>query len=78
MSRTLVQTENPNFVRDTSSMALINKNYSAKEEYYSKLKIITSQKEEINTIKSNISSMKNDMTEIKELLAQLLGKGTNG
>jgi DNA anti-recombination protein RmuC len=59
-------------------MALINNDRSAKEEYLNKAKIIKSQKEEINNIKNEITSMKNDVTDIKELLKQLISKGTNG
>lgn len=59
------------FVRDTNSMGLINTDMNAKEEYLIKSKIIKAQKEEINNLKAEIS-------EVKNLLKQLLEKGTNG
>jgi gluconate kinase len=59
-------------------MALINNDSSAREDYLMKSKILKSQKEEINNIRIEVSSIKNDMDEIKKLLVQLLGKGTNG
>jgi hypothetical protein len=74
----LVQVNDTNYLRDTNSMALINNDRSAKEEYFNRSKIIKSQKDEINNIKLEITSMKSDVTDIKELLKQLIGKGNNG
>jgi hypothetical protein len=74
----LVNVKDSKFVRDTNSMALINKDSAAREDYYSKVRMLTNQKEQINNIKSEIASMKNDVNDIKELLKQLIGKGSNG
>ena len=74
----LVEVKDTKFVRDTNSMALVNKDNSARDEYYAKVRMLKHQKEEINTLRSEISSMKNDMSDIKNLLAQLIGKGNNG
>jgi hypothetical protein len=74
----LVEVKESKFVRDTSSMVLINKDNSARDEYYQKVRLLKTQKEEINTIKDELHSLKNDMFEIKDLLSQLLGKGKNG
>lgn len=74
----LVEVKESKFVRDTNSMALINKDSGAREEYLSKVRMVKIQKEEINNIKAEISSMKTDITEIKNLLGQLISKGTNG
>lgn len=73
-----VNVKDSKYVRDTNSMALINNDSSAREDYLMKSKILKSQKEEINNIRIEVSSIKNDMDEIKKLLVQLLGKGTNG
>lgn len=73
-----VKIEGASFVRDVKSMGLSNTNVSEKNDYYSKLRLLKTQKEQINSINEEISCMKNDMCEIKQLLAQLLGKGTNG
>ena len=62
-------------VRDTASMALINTDHHAKNEYYSKVKMVQTQKEEINKVKSEIDSLKYDLGEIKEMMKQLLSKG---
>jgi archaellum component FlaC len=74
----LVEVENSKFVRDTKSMALLNKDNAARDEYYSKVRMMSKQKEEINNIKMEISSIKNDVNDIKDLLKQLIGKGGNG
>jgi hypothetical protein len=74
----LVPVNDTNYLRDTTSMALINNDRGAKEEYLNKAKLIKQQKEEINTLKTEITLMKNDVTDIKELLKQLIGKGKNG
>ena len=74
----LIEVKDSKFVRDTNSMALMNKDTSARDEYFAKVRMLKHQKEEINTLRSEISSMKNDMSEIKNLLAQLIGKGANG
>jgi hypothetical protein len=74
----LLEVKDSKFIRDTKSMALINKDNSARDEYYSKVKMLSIQKEEINNIRAEVSAVKNDIKEIKELLSQLIGKGENG
>ncbi len=74
----LLEVKDSKFVRDTKSMALINKDNGARDEYYAKVKMLSIQKEEINKIKAEVSTVKNDIKEIKEMLSQLIGKGENG
>jgi hypothetical protein len=74
----LVKVTGTNFIRDTDSMALINTDEVGKNEYYSKVKLITNQKEELNKVKSEIDSIKGDVSEIKQLILQLLNKGSDG
>lgn len=73
-----VEVKDSKFVRDTKSMALINKDNSARDEYLAKVRMLNLQKQEINSIRSELSEVKNDITEIKEMLSQLIGKGSNG
>jgi uncharacterized coiled-coil DUF342 family protein len=73
----LVQVTGTKLIRDTETMALINKDINGLEEYNMKRKMMATQKEEINNIKSEINNIKNDMSEIKQLLFKLL-EGTNG
>jgi hypothetical protein len=64
----LVKVTGTNFVRDTNSMALINTDDNAKNEYYVKARMISVQKEEINSVKTEIETLKDDIREIKEML----------
>lgn len=63
------------FIRDTNSMAIINTNDNVKNEYYNKVKVLTAQKQELNTVKSEIDNIKNDISEIKQLMLAILNKG---
>jgi hypothetical protein len=74
----IVRVTGTNFVRDTNSMALINTDDASKNEYYVKARMLKTQKDEINIVKSEIASIKEDMNEIKSLMVQLLEKGSNG
>jgi hypothetical protein len=74
----LVKVNDSTFVRDIQSGALINQDYSARDEYYAKVKMITNQKQELNIVRSEIDSIKNDISEIKQLMFALLNKGSNG
>jgi hypothetical protein len=71
----LVKVTGTNFVRDTKSMAIINTDEQARNEYYTKAKILKTQKDEINTVKEEIAGIKNDMDEIKQLMLKLIEKG---
>jgi archaellum component FlaC len=55
-------------------MALINMDNAEKNDYYSKVKLLQNQKEQINTIKQEINGVKDDISDIKQLLKQLLDK----
>ena len=68
----LVKVDDYNYARDTSSMALINTDNSAKEEYFLKKKILSSQKTEIERINNEIHELKTDISDIKTMLLQIL------
>ena len=74
----LIQIPGTPFVRDTKSMAIINRDQQGLEEYQRKRNFLASQKQEINNMKSDIDGLREDMKEIKTLMLQLLGKGSNG
>jgi hypothetical protein len=74
----LVKTEEGNYIRDTNSMALLNTDRSAREEYFMKAKMMQLQKSEITRINSEIDSLKSDIGDIKSMLIQLLSDKTNG
>jgi len=73
----LVKVNNSTFVRDTNSMALIDTDITAKNEYLAKVRMLQTQKEEINKVKSEIADVKDDLQVIKQLMTQLLSKGSN-
>jgi len=70
-----VQVTGTTFYRDTSSMALVNRDSSGLEEYKAKRKFAEVQRQEINNIKQQMESIKGDVQEIKTLMQQLLNKG---
>lgn len=39
---------------------------------------MANQKDEINKVRQEMDIIKNEMSEIKQLMLQLLGKGSNG
>ena len=74
-SDNFVKTEDPNFVKDTETGALISTNLSKFQQH--KLKVeqaekIKNQENDLNNIKSDISELKDEMGEIKDLLKQFL------
>jgi BMFP domain-containing protein YqiC len=73
-----VKVEGTTFIREVGSMGLSNMDVNARNEYYSKVRMMKTQKDEINTLRSEVSSLHTDLHDIKNLLAQLLDKGTNG
>jgi hypothetical protein len=73
----LIQIPNSTLVRDTNSMALINKDQNGLNDYLKKRQTMAAQKQEINNVKSEIADVKNEMQEIKQLLLKLL-EGSNG
>ena len=70
----LVQVTGTKMLRDTESMALINKDINGLQEYQLKRKQAEGQRTEINTIKSEIKDIRGELGEIKSLMAQLLDK----
>ena len=61
-------------VRDTTSMALLNTNDNERNEYFSKVRMMHTQKESLNKVKEEIDDIRSDVTEIKNMLSQLLSK----
>jgi hypothetical protein len=69
-----VKVTGTSFVRDINSMGLSNTDTVAKDEYYSKLRMMKSQKEQLNMVKEEIDNVKIEMSEIKQLLQLLISK----
>lgn len=60
------------FVRDMGSMGLSNIDQGSKEEYLNKSRIAKAHKEDINRVYSELSIVKNDISEIKNMINQLM------
>lgn len=71
----VVKITGTNYVRDIASMAIMPIDNTEKNDYYAKLRVIRTQKEEINKVKAEMDTIKFDIGEIKNLLQQLLSKG---
>ena len=70
----LVKVNDSTFVRDVQSRALINQDYTGRDEYYAKVRMLNNQKTEINKVNAEINQIKSEMSDIKDLLKQLLLK----
>ena len=71
----LVPINGTKLYRDTETMALINKDIGAAEDYKIKRRFAESQREEINNVKMEINNIKNDISDIKKLMIKLIEKG---
>ena len=74
----LIQIPGTNLIRDTESMALINRDKSGLEDYLNKRRFLSSQKDEINRVKADVADIKKDISDVKQLILQLMDKGSNG
>ena len=70
----LIQVKGTSFYRDTESMGLINRDRNGLDDYNMKRRLLLTQKDEINKVKTEIDSLKQDMVEIKNLLLKLTDK----
>jgi small-conductance mechanosensitive channel len=61
-------------VRDTETMALINKDTTGQQEYYNRRNKLAAEKDQINKIKTEVQSLKEDVNDIKQLLNKILEK----
>lgn len=69
------KTEDPNFVKDKDTGALVSTDLVAFRKHkiqQKQLEESKTQKNELNSIKSEVSELKEDISEIKDLLQQLL------
>jgi len=73
----VIQTEDPRFVRDLHSKALLNTDRVSLENFRLRKKMFVRQEDEWNSIKNKVEELnilKDEMMEIKDLLRQLLSK----
>ena len=73
----VIQTEDPRYVRDLHSKALLNTDRVSLENFRQRKITFAQQEDEWNSIKNKVEELnilKDEMMEIKDLLRQLLSK----
>ena len=77
MSIQQVQTEDPRFIRDIHSKALLNTDYNALQQHRKEKAYFQSQQNDINILRNKVeelSSLREEILEIKVLLRQATSK----
>ena len=72
-----VQTEDPRFVRDIHSKALLNTDYNALQRHRKERIYFQNQQNDINMLRSQVdelSKVREEMLEIKGLLKEIINK----
>jgi len=72
-----VQTDDPRFMRDTHSKALLNTDYNALQQHRKERVYFQNQQDDINILRSQVkelSSIREEMLEIKTLLKEVISK----
>mgnify|MGYP001457939240 FL=1 len=77
MSMLQVQTEDPSFVRDIHSKALLNTDYIALQQHRRERTYFHKQQSDINILKDQVgklTTIREEMLEIKILLKEIISK----
>ena len=77
MGTQYVQTEDPRFMRDVHSKALLNTDYNALQQHRRERIYFQSQQNDINILRTQVkelSSIREEMLEIKILLKEVIRK----
>ena len=67
--------DHDNLVRDMNSKAILNTDKLALQEYYQKREMAKKELSEKIESKQRLDKIENEMSEIKDLLRELIGKG---
>ena len=67
--------DHDNLVRDMNSKAILNTDKLALQEYYQKRDLAKKELSEKNESKQRLDKIENEMSEIKDLLRELIGRG---
>jgi hypothetical protein len=70
----IIQTENPDLLRDTNSKGLLFNNQSELKKYQARKNYMKSVKDKTDSYENRLSNMENQIDDIKNLLLQLLKK----
>ena len=77
MKTQLIQTEEPRFVRDTHSKALLSTDYDALQRHRKEKLYFQKQQEDINILRGQVEELTNvrhEILEIRGLLKELINK----
>ena len=72
-----VQTDDPRFIRDTHSKALLNTDYNALQQHRREKLYFQKQQNDINILRSQVEELctiRVEMLEIKTLLREIINK----
>ena len=72
-----VQTDDPRFIRDTHSKALLNTDYNALQQHRREKLYFQKQQNDINILRGQVEELNTirvEMLEIKTLLKQIISK----
>ena len=72
-----VQTEDPRFIRDVHSKALLNTDYNALQQHRREREYFQKQQNDINILRSQVDDLgkvREEMLEIKILLREIINK----
>ena len=64
--------DNENFVRDSKSNCIINRNKSEYDEYLARRKSKQSEKNKVENLEKDMDTLKNELSEIKSLLKEII------
>ena len=67
--------DHENLVRDMNSKAILNTDKLALQEYYQKRELAKKELSEKVESKQRLDKIENEMSEIKDLLRELVGRG---
>jgi hypothetical protein len=67
--------DHENLVRDMNSKAILNTDKLALQEYYQKRELAKKELSEKTESKQRLDKIENEMSEIKDLLRELIGRG---
>ena len=67
--------DHDNLVRDMNSKAILNTDKLALQDYYQKRELAKKELSEKTESKQRLDKIENEMSEIKDLLRELIGKG---
>jgi hypothetical protein len=74
----MIKITGTNFYRDPETMALVNKDTAGLEDYKMKRNMMATQRDEINKVKTELAGIKGDMSDIRQMILQLMDKHKNG